>query len=198
MFLNETVFKIAFCGFIELQYSFFSFVSETIFYVVWNSFIKLLFSCSKQTFAPCKSCATALLTHTGIFRWLNFSTFMWKYLHDTKNHIKNGFYFPCLVYRRHLLSLFVKCFRPGLFKKEMWLLEVIQGFLSQVSQSACTELPKNSKALYSFQLGYSHLLSNFGSQNLYTSINAKMPQARIFHGVPEVLKCFKYSINIIK
>lgn len=80
----------------------------------------------------------------------------------------------------------------------MWLLEVIQGFLSQVSQSACTELPKNSKALYSFQLGYSHLLSNFGSQNLYTSINAKMPQARIFHGVPEVLKCFKYSINIIK
>lgn len=95
-----------------------------------------------------------------------------------------------------LFSLFVKCFIPGLFKKEMWFLEVIQGFLSQVSQSAGTELPENSKALYSFQLDCSHLLGNFGHVNLYTGINAKTPQAKIFHGVPEVLKCLKYSINI--
>lgn len=145
--------------------------------------------------APCKSCAPALLTDTGIFSWLSFSTFMWKYLHDTKDRVKNGFYFPCWVYRGGLLSLFVKCFRPGLFKKEMWLLEMIQGFLSWVSQCACTELPENSKALYSIQPDSSHLPGNLGSENLYTSINAKMPQARIFHGVFEVLKCFKYSIK---
>lgn len=137
--------------------------------------------------APCKSRAPALLTDTGIFGWLSFSTFIWKYLHDSKNHIKNVFYFPCLVYRRDLFSLFVKCFIPRLFKKEMWFLEVIQGFLSQVSQSASTELPELSKALNSFQLDCSHLLGNFGHVNLYTCINAQIPQGRFF------MECLKFS-----
>lgn len=106
------------------------------FSMLFEFLFKLLFSCSKQTYS-CKSWAPALLTDTDIFGWLSFSTFMWKYLHDTKNRIKNGFYFPCWLYRESLLSLFVKCCRPGLFKKELCLLKVIQGFLSRVSQSAC-------------------------------------------------------------
>lgn len=81
-----------------------------------------------------------------------------------------------------------------------WLcfLVLILRLSSAVSQSVCTELPENTRALCSFQLDYPNSLNSFGSEYLHKSSDCKMCTARPFHGVPKVLKQCKYGVNTAK